>query len=326
MHKSSFKILVITPVSHIDGFNSIINKLGLVDYHENISKSKIYKIINKYDVVFTNPNKSNVYFDKNLINKATNLKILCTASTGTNHIDKLHLKKKGIKLVSLTKNKKIINQISSTAEHALALSLSSIRKIPFSFDGIRKNNEWNYEKYIGRQFNYLNVGIIGAGRLGKMYLNLAKNIFGKILVYDPYVKIKETKKIKQSRNIKNLFKKCDLISLHIHADDITDKLINKDLLNHAKNNLILVNTSRGEVVNEKDLIYFLKKNKGAIYATDVLTSEIKNKKRNIIIKYSKIYKNQIIITQHIGGMTIEGQKIAYLGALDDLKNKINNYS
>lgn len=321
MKNQKYNILVITPVKHIDGFEKTINKLGKVSFKEHINYEDLLKIINNFEIVFTNPNKSKIFFDKKLIDQASKLKYLCTASTGINHIDTKYLKKKGIKIISLTKNKKIINKISSTAEHSLALTLSALRKIPFSFEGV-KNNEWNYENYIGRQMNYLSIGVIGAGRLGKFYINLCKNIFKEILVFDPYKNIKETIKVRQVNNLEYLFKKCDVISLHVHVSDETINLINEKLLSFAKANLILVNTSRGEIINEYDLIKFLKKNESSIYATDVLSNEIRGRQSNPIIKYAKNKKKQIIITQHIGGMTTEGQSIAYLGTLKSLKNNL----
>jgi phosphoglycerate dehydrogenase-like enzyme len=311
-------ILVITPVRHIEDFVKTIKKMGVVTFREDINYSNLLTIIHEFDIIFTNPNKSKIYLNKTIIDKAKRLKYICTASTGTNHIDCEYLKKKKIRLVSLTRNKKIINKISSTAEHALALTLSALRKIPFSFDGAKKN-EWNYENYIGRQMNFLKVGIIGAGRLGSMYANYCQSLFQEIIIYDPYRKIKIKKKIKQVNKLDTLFSDCDIVSIHVHVNEKTINLINKKILLKAKKDLILVNTSRGEVVNEKDLIGFLKKNPLSIYATDVLSNEIKERKDSPILSYAKNTKKQIIITQHIGGMTREGQKIAYLGVLKELE-------
>ena len=92
-------------------------------------------------------------------------------------------------------------------------------------------------------------------------------------------------------------------------------MINKYLLKHAKKDLILINTSRGELVNEVDLLKFLRKNKNAKYGTDVLSNEIKDKKKNKILKFFK-NNNQVLITPHIGGMTREAQEIAYGRVVD----------
>ena len=84
-------------------------------------------------------------------------------------------------------------------------------------------------------------------------------------------------------------------------------MINKDFINKMKNNSYVINTSRGEIVNEDDLIYYIKNKKLAGYATDVLYHQFSNIKNSKLIKLSNENKYNLIITPHIGGMTIEGQ-------------------
>ena len=95
-------------------------------------------------------------------------------------------------------------------------------------------------------------------------------------------------------------------------------MFNKHNLLKLKKNVIIVNTSRGELFNEQDLTDFLKKNRKAKFATDVLENEIFGTTNNKLIKYAKTHKDQIIITPHIGGMTIEAQEIAYNHSLKKL--------
>jgi hypothetical protein len=90
MKLSAKKILVITPVNHINMVIQNLEKLGEITYLKDPSKAKVLKIIHSYDAIFTNPNKSKVFIDKSIMDKATKLKVICTASTGTNHIDKLY--------------------------------------------------------------------------------------------------------------------------------------------------------------------------------------------------------------------------------------------
>lgn len=312
-----YNLLIITPVNHIINLNEKFKNFKKVKILENPSYDQVFKIIKDYHVVFTNPNMSNVLIDKKLISKAEKLICVTTASTGTVHIDKVFLEKKRIKLISLTKEYKTIQKISSTAEHALALTLAHVRNILTSAQNVKKG-EWNYTKYIGRQFTNLKVGILGYGRLGKKYSKYLLSLESKVSVYDPYKKVKN-KKIFQEKSLINIFKSNDIVSLHVHVNKNTRNIISKKILKYAKNNLLIVNTSRGELVNEKDLINFLKKNKHAKYATDVLNDEIKNKRNNKLIKMSKT-NDQVLITPHIGGMTIEAQEIAY-GRVMDLTNK-----
>ena len=315
------KILVITPTKHIRGFNKNLRKLGNVSYLEDPSFEELVKNIKDVDAIFTNPNKTKIYLDKKIFKFAKKLRIICTASTGTNHINQKHTSELGIKVISLTNQRRVINKISSTAEHAFALTLSSLRNIPNSMDSVRKG-EWDYEKFIGKQMNCLKIGVIGYGRLGKMYCKYSKSMGSEVFVYDPYKKVKSTKII-QVDSLTEIFEICDIISLHVHVNEETTGLIGRKALSHAKDDILIVNTSRGEIINEEDLVKFLKKNPLSKFATDVLTDEVRNRKLSPILRWAD-KNNQIIITPHIGGMTTNAQEIAYNHSLELLSESLES--
>ena len=87
MNFRKVNILVITPIKHMNGVLSILKDVGNVTIIEDPSFNQIFQIIDEFDAIFTNPNKSNVFISEDLMNKGTHLKVICTASTGTNHID-----------------------------------------------------------------------------------------------------------------------------------------------------------------------------------------------------------------------------------------------
>lgn len=306
--KKKFKLLIITPIIHIESVYDKLNNYFEITYEKDISEKKLLKIIHKFDAIFTNPNQSKIYLGNKLLNKAQNLKVIATASTGTNHIDKINLKNKKIKLISLTKELNLIKKITSTAELSLTLTLMAIRNVIESNNN-QKKGIWKYTPFIGNEFSSLNVLVIGYGRLGKIYAKLCIAIGFNVYVYDPYINI-NNKKIKVVKNLFKILNKINIISLHIHASDKNKNFINKKFLSNVKQDCILINTSRGDIVSDKDLIYFLRKNKTAKYYTDVLNKEYLGPKKNIIHKYSKI-THQIFITSHIGGMTTQGQYKAY---------------
>ena len=309
-------ILVITPIDHIKNVKNLLNKIGNITIYDDPSVNKIKKIIHKFDAVFTNPNKSKVFFDKNIIDKAVRLKVICTASTGTNHIDISYAKKKNIHIISLTKEYKLINKISSTSEHAFALTLASIRNLISSSNSVF-NNEWDYTPYIGRQMDHLKIGIIGYGRLGRKYANYSKAFGSKVFFFDPYKK-EISKKIKKITSLKKLISVSDILSIHVHLTKKTHHMINKNTLSFLKKNAIIINTSRGDIVNESELVKFLKKNDNVKYYSDVIEKEIFGSSKNLLIKYAKKNKHQVIITPHIGGMTHEAQYLAYTHAVKKL--------
>lgn len=318
--KAKYKILCITPISHIDGLKSKLSSLGQLKIISDPSIDEFKKIVSQYDIIFTNPNKSKIFLGSDSLKSATNLKVICTASTGTNHIDKSFCIKKNIAVISLTKELDIISTISSTAEHALALTLSSIRNIKSSSNSVDLG-EWDYEPFIGRQLNQLSLGVIGYGRLGKMMSNFGKALFKKIYIYDPFVKVRD-KDLFEVDSILEIAKKSDIVSIHVHVSNETIKLINNNFLSHAKSNTLFVNTSRGEIVDEHAMVEFLKLNPCSKIATDVLEDEIKARKNSPLLNFSKA-SNQVLITPHIGGMTTDAQRIAYSHAALMLENHLN---
>ena len=156
-----------------------------------------------------------------------------------------------------------------------------------------------------------------------MFAKYAKAFGASIYVYDPYVTFNfKSSKILFVSNLNDMCSKVDCISLHVHANNETENMINANFLKKCKNNIMIINTSRGEIVNEFDMLQFLKKNKGARYFTDVITDEIINRPKSPV--YSSFVSgeltNQILITPHIGGMTSDARYIAYHRSVDLLEN------
>ena len=311
------KILVITPVLHIRDIKKNLDSIGEVTYLDDPTSDEVKAIICNFDAIYTNPNKSKVFIGKEILDAANRLKVICTASTGTNHIDKVYVKKIGITLLSITEEREVINRISSTAELAFSLTLASLRHVVKSNNSVL-NGDWDYEKFIGRQMNFLTIGIIGYGRLGTIYAKFCKAFDSKILVYDPYKEIID-RKITKVNYLKDILKESNIIALHVHVTDETIGMIDKACFDFMKKDVVIVNTSRGDIVNENDLVGFLQSNPKARVATDVLVNEIKDRKNSPLLKYAK-KSDQVIITPHIGGMCVESQEIAYGHAAKMLSN------
>ena len=304
------KILVITPVKHIAGVSSILEEIGLVTYMEDPDLTDLLKVIVRYDAIFTNPNKSKIFIGKEIMDAAINLKVICTASTGTNHIDKAYAAKKNIPILSLTEEREVINQISSTAELAFGLTMAGLRHIVRGHNAVLKG-EWDYTRYIGRQMNALTIGVVGFGRLGTMYANYCRAFGSKVIVYDPYKEVKQG--FKQANKISELLNDSDVVAIHVHVTEETQNMFNQSLFSQMKKDVLFVNTSRGDIVNETDAVNFLRDNPQAKIATDVLSDEIRNRLSSPLLKFS-YESEQIIITPHIGGMSREAQEIAYTHA------------
>ena len=280
----------------IKGVPEALESLGEVTYMDDPSIEELISVIDGYDAIFTNPNKSKVFIGQEVLNATKTLKVICTASTGTNHIDKPYAAKLNLPILSLTEEREVINRISSTAELALSLTLASLRHVVKGHKAVLEG-EWNYEKYIGRQMNCLSIGVIGYGRLGSMYSKYCKAFDSRVIVYDPYKEV-EDKDIEQVSNLEYLLQKSDVIAIHVHVTEETIGMIDKACFDEMKKDVVLVNTARGDMVNEVDLVSFLQSNPDARVATDVLTDEIRNREKSPLLKYA-LESEQVLSLIHI---------------------------
>ena len=305
----NYNIICITPISHINDAYENLMECGDIPYIPDIKKEElIHKLKNSnHNVIFTNPNRQNYIIDSKVLENS-NIKFIITASTGLNHIDLDYCKKSKITIYSLTKEFDTIKKITSTAEHCFGLLLSLIRNIPQSHYDVVKNQNWDYTKYIGTQLNTLTIGIIGYGRLGQMVEKYAKAFGMNVLIYDP---------LKNFNNLNVLHKNCDILTFHIHPDVNTTGMVTKEYIEKFEKNLYVINTSRGEIVDEESLIECLKIGKLYGYATDVIKDEFGSIIESNLVKNATKYN--IIITPHIGDMTTQAQEIAYNGIINKFK-------
>ena len=311
------RIICITQVKHLDGVYEKLFGCGDVIYEPEINRDTLKVMLEVFEpeYLFTNPNKQPFILDEGVL-KDSNIKVINTCSTGTNHIDMKYCKENNIEVWHLAKDYELINQLPSTAEHAFGLMLSLIRKIPMSFHSVKDGN-WDYEPYIGRQLKGLTVGIIGYGRLGKMMETYCHAFGMTVKIHDPY---------EGYDDLDLVLRESDVISLHVHVTGKTVGMINEKTISKMKKKPYLINTSRGEIVYEKKVIEAIENGKLSGYATDVITDEFGNIHNSKLIEFSMNPNRNVIITPHVGGMTWEGQTKAYKWAINKFKgvqNEVN---
>lgn len=268
------KLLLLSPYKHLPKFCieleknfEVVDGTDISDDNTLLNTLKNDKDIN---VVFYAPNyKKLLLTNKNI---PDSVDYILTPSTGLNHIDV-----QAKKVISI-KNDPILEKIHSTAEHNLYLILSLARSI--SNPPIELSD--------------LSIGILGYGRLGRMLHKYLKPLFKNVYVRDSYFGHTN-------------FYDVDFVSINVDLNDSSKEMVNDEYISKFKKNIYIVNTARGEVVNETDILQNVKNGKVLGYATDVLQEEWSSKE-SILLKEKN---DKILITPHIGGTTIFAQELAY---------------
>ena len=311
------KILCITPVRHLDGVYEKLQSYGEVIYKPEVDKNELKILLDKTeaDYLFTNPNKQNFILDKEVLQFGF-LKVINTCSTGLNHIDTNYCKENKIDVWSLKEDYELINDLPSTSELAFGLMMSLLRNIPKSFHSVKDGN-WDYEPYVGHQIKGKTIGVIGYGRLGKIMCKLFDGWGVKLLATDPYERIITARGVP----LDELLEKSDVVFLHTHVTDDTRGMVDEEFLSYMKEGSYLINTARGELVDEKAIIESIECGHLKGYGTDVIKDEFGDIQNSKLVEFSMNPNNNVVITPHIGGMTIEGQTKAYHWAIGKFKNE-----
>lgn len=253
-------------------------------------------------------------FDKEVLSNADNLKIISTPSTGSTHIDLKYCQKKKIKVTPITLSKKFKN-IKASSEFTFLLCLLGFKNILSGINQVKIGNWRNIEDQIrGNEIIGKEVGIFGFGRIGK---NLEK-YFSAMKANVSYFDIKNNSNMIKRKSMSQILRKSDLVIVSISYNKNNFNFVNKSFFSKMKKSPVFVNTSRGEVVDEKALINALKTKKIRYALLDVVKNEqFINKKENILLNYSKNNPN-LIITPHMAGLTFESEKKAFMISVDNI--------
>ena len=246
-------------------------KNALKNFQITFSSEKIDKIHlsekNDFEIISIFVNSK---IDKEIINHFPNLKLITTRSTGIDHIDLKECQKRKIKVINVPSYGD-----NTVAEHAFGLILSLSRKIFKSFDQIKRNGSFSLEGLQGIDLKDKTLGVVGVGNIGRWVIKIAKGFQMKILAFDmrPDKTLSENLSFQYVKNLNELLKKSDIITLHVPLNSHTHHLINKNNIYKIKKGALLINTSRGGVIETEVLLKALKEKHLAGAGLDVLEGE-----------------------------------------------------
>ncbi len=241
---------------------------------------------------------------------APRLRAIATPSTGLDHIDLPAARQRGITVLSLKDDRELLDRITATAELAWLLILACARRLPEAMDAVRRG-VWARDAVRGHQIAYKTLGILGCGRLGSIVAQYAQTFRMKVLGCD--VRPIDLPGV-EFVSFERLFRESDVVSIHIHLTDETRGLVSRPVLQSMKPGSILVNTSRGAIVDEVSLLQVLQNGPLAAAGVDVIEGEWRpDIADHPLMVYARSHPN-LIITPHVGGVTYEAQEMAYEAA------------
>jgi D-3-phosphoglycerate dehydrogenase len=238
---------------------------------------------------------------------APRLKTIVTPTTGLNHIDLNEAHRRGITVLSLQGETEFLNDIRATAEHTVGLMLSLLRRVPSAVGDVQKGN-WDRDLFKGHELFAKTIGIIGYGRLGRIVAKYLRAFDARILVSDPHFDQATLDPGISAVGLDDLLQESNIVSLHVSLSDRTRSFFGKEQFSKMKPGGWFVNTARGELIDEMALLDALRSGQLAGAALDVLCGEHQNVMENHpLVAYVREHDN-LLITPHIGGCTLESME------------------
>ena len=244
--------------------------------------------------------------DREVLDRAVKLKVINTASTGTDHIDKEEAARRGIRVLSITTDYGLLEKFTATAECAWLLNLACLRHFRAATRHVLEG-KWGARRFSGKQLFDLTYGVLGVGRLGKMTCRYAKAFCNKTIGCD--LKKFDVPGVEQV-SFEQLLHEADVISIHIHMLPQNYHLFNCETFARMRDAAVLINTSRGDIIDESALIQALESGKLAAFGADVISNEWReNMADSPLVQYAQEHEN-VVITPHMGGASDTSLRLA----------------
>ncbi|WP_430618919.1 D-isomer specific 2-hydroxyacid dehydrogenase family protein [Enterococcus sp. DIV0802b] len=247
---------------------------------------------------------------KSFFEKMPKLQLVVRFGIGYDNVD----------VIAAKENKVMVSNIPAymerddVAEYAVSLILTAAKLVTYTAEKV-KEGEWSKDRgrYLGHRLNKKTIGICGFGNIGTRVAEIMQAFNCKIICYDPYLSVEEVEKRGGEKvDFDELLAQADIISLHMNCTAENKGLFNKSAFKKMKASAVLVNTARGALVNEEDLVLALTAGKFGSYATDVLENEPPT------ADHPFMNQEKIVLTPHIGAYNHECNEMMCESVVDDI--------
>lgn len=296
----------------------ILEQFGSVEYHHRLKDQSINNFDHDVDIIITNK----ALVGKRELDYFSNLKLIIVSATGYNCVDVKSCAEKGIQVSNVP-----AYGTFSVAQHTLSLLLHHSNHVAMHDASVKSGDwaasvDWTYVLAPIREWERKIIGIVGMGNIGSCFAGMAESMGMKVIYHHTRDLRSPNRKFV---DLKELASASDVISLHCPLNEKTEKIINREFLCNTKKELVLINTSRGGLIDALDLRSFLLENKSAVALLDVLEKEPPPSDHPLI------GLPNAIITPHIAWISIEARKRIFATMIEILSaykngkalNKVN---
>jgi D-3-phosphoglycerate dehydrogenase len=294
-----YQILNAEPDGYSKKARGILDSFGLLTERQ-FTRSELIDCIGDYEVLIV---RLGFQIDREIIQHSKKLKVIVTATTGTDHIDLALAADSGIKVLCLKGEVDFLRSIPATAELTWGLIIALVRNLPSAVRSVQEK-VWDRESFRGFDLSGKTLGILGLGRIGEKVAGYGLAFGMRVIAFDTDEN-KNVPGVKMMESLEDLLLETQILSIHLPLNSSTEGLINEQAIAVLTDGAWIINTSRGDILDEVALLNALKTKKIAGAALDVIQNE-----RSIhlydsaVINYAIEHAN-LIITPHIGGATYD---------------------
>jgi D-3-phosphoglycerate dehydrogenase / 2-oxoglutarate reductase len=306
MEESAKKQVLITDDCHPLLIEGLVQLGYLVHFRPELSYQSVTELIGSYEGLVIN---SKILVNVGFVEKAKRLEWVARLGSGMEIIDQVCTTDRGIAVFSSPEG-----NCNAVAEHAMAMLLSLNRHIIRADKQVRKL-DWQRELNRGIELNRKTIGIIGFGHTGSAFASKLAGWGVQVLSFDKYLQKGYASHLSfvQETDLKHLLLESDIISFHLPLKMETERYAESEIYRRCKKGVVLINTSRGQVLDTTRLLRALKTGRVGGACLDVFENE-KVGSFNVDEKkmYQRLYKSdRVVLTPHIAGWTLESkQKMA----------------
>lgn len=311
-----FRVLCLWDISISPGVLDRLRAVAEVDVREP-DRDWVTAHIGDYDAVLV---ALALPLDADLVSRAHRLKIVVTPSTGLDHLDLTALAARGVTVQSIKTEFELLDRITATAEMAWTLALAASRKLPMAHQSALRG-DWARDRFRGTQISGKTLGILGLGRLGTMVARYGQAFGLRVLGCDRSPR--KTLDFVEYVDFDTLLAESDILSIHIHLTDDNRHLIDAAAIARMKPGAVLVNTSRGGIVDETALVAALRSGHLGGAGLDVIDGEWRTDlAAHPVIALAREHPS-VVISPHVGGVTVESQTMSLQFCADRLADTIS---